>query len=56
MPTHRPFQPQAGTQEAQENERCICVFTPSPLYTITVEEGVSNLLIRIREKGQTHSD
>jgi 1-phosphofructokinase len=38
VPTHSPSQPQADRQETQENERCICVFTPSPLYTITVEQ------------------
>jgi hypothetical protein len=38
MPTHHPFQPQADIQETQETECCICVFTPSPLYTITVEQ------------------
>jgi len=38
MPTHNPFQPQADIPELQEHERCICVFTPSPFYTITVEQ------------------
>jgi 1-phosphofructokinase len=38
MHTQTPSQPQADSQASQEIERRICVFTPSPLYTITVEQ------------------
>lgn len=39
MSTHDPSQPRTGIRETQEIERRICVFTPSPLYTVTVEQG-----------------
>jgi 1-phosphofructokinase len=38
MPTHSPSPSPAGSQETQENKYSICVFTPSPLYTVTVEQ------------------